>query len=309
MRKHLLHDEIRHLDPIDGTRLAVLWSGSEEKEVLFERVMTQSVVIAGAPEPAKHRRRVSRRLVALAASLAMIGLAIALVPSIIGRTGSPAFAVRQLPDGVIEIENVADIRDAKGLEAELREFGIDAVIVTETASPSLVGTAQAFAPGLGDRQLPGLRFGKDGSPDVFRWRIDPQVFRDQITITLYVEANKGEAYLNAAEVFEPGEVLGGLQCALGEPLRAADVAARLPKLGITPVWYVLTNFQGDSSGGTSHSEQVREVPEGEVSSGFAVNDHSVKFEVIPDGVTALPWQHTPLSDVPCTEEQAARWRQ
>ena len=147
----------------------------------------------------------------------------------------------------------------------------------------MVGKAEAFAPGLGDRQLPGLTFGDDGTPEVFRWRIDPKVFRDQITITLYVEAHEGEAYYNAEEVFEPGEVLGGLQCALGQPLRAADVAARLPEVGVTPVWYVLTDFQSDASGGTSSSEQVDEVPEGEVMSGYALDDHTVTFDVVPDG--------------------------
>lgn len=310
MRKNPHLDEIRRLDPIDGERLADSWARSQAKGILFEQVMTQSVGSMGAPEPAKHRPRVSRRLVAMAASLTVIGVGIALVPGMIESTSSRAFAVRQLPNGVIEIENVADIRDVKGLEAELREFGIDAEIVTETASPSLVGKAQAFAPGsLGDRPLPGLSFGKDGSPDVFRWRIDPKLFRDKITIKLYVEAHDGEAYLNGASVFEPGEALGGLQCALGEPLRAADVAAKLSELGITPVWYVLSNFQFDASGGTHYSTQVQEVPKGEIAVGSPVDNHTVRFDVIPDDVTVpSEWQRSKLSDLPCDEEQAARWR-
>lgn len=43
-------------------------------------------------------------------------------------------------------------------------------------------------------------------------------------------------------------------------------------------------------------------------SGYALDDHTVTFDVVPDNVTAPEWQQPQLSDVPCTDEQAARWR-
>jgi hypothetical protein len=49
------------------------------------------------------------------------------------------------------------------------------------------------------------------------------------------------------------------------------------------------------------------VPEGEITSGYALNDHTVRFEVVPDYVTAPQWHEPELSDVPY-DEQATRWR-
>lgn len=304
-------DEIRRLDPIDGTRLTDSWSNSDAKRALFLELTAARIHSDAFLEPTTRRRRVSPRVLAVAASLAIAGVGIVVASGIIQRTSTPAFAIRELPNGVIEIENVADIDDASGLEAELREFGIDAEIVTQPASPSLVGQAHAHAPGLNDDTdgaVEGLTFGKDGTRHVFRWRIDPHAFDDKIVITLFVEPQEGEPYLHATEAFASGEVLGGLHCALGTPVRAADVAARLPELGLTAEWFILSGFEGDATGGTVHSEQVAEVPDGEVVSSQPLDPDTVSFEVVPDGVTAPEWHGSPISDIPCTDGQAARWR-
>ena len=303
-------DEIRRLDPIDGTRLTDSWSDSDAKRALFFELTAAQVSRAAAPDPARHRR-VSRRVLALAASLAVAGVAIVLVSGVFQRTSTPAFAIRELPNGVIEIENVSDIRDVEGLENELHEFGIDAEVVAIPASPSMVGEAVAYVPGEGDpNPLPGLSHGRDGEPDVFTYRIDPAIFDGRVVIELYVKALPGEAYRAGQEAFAPGEVLGGLQCALGTPLRAADVAQRLPELGITPRWYVLSDFytESDGSGGGYHSEQVAEVPDGEVVASQPLDRETVSFEVVPDGITMPRWHQSPIADIPCTDEQAARWR-
>ena len=296
-----LTNSITRLDPIDGERLISAWSGSDAKRALLQEIDTSDErVIARLPQGGR-----SRRALAVAGVLVVAAVS-AVLTGVVPGTDNRAYAVRELPNGVIEIENVADIRDVRGLEAELREFGVDVEIVTETASPSLVGQAQANALGLGDRRLPGLEFGEDGTRDVFRWRIDPRVFHDKITITLFVQPREGESYLNSTAVFSPGEVLAGLHCALGEPVRAADVAERLPSLGITPIWTVHYPTDDPSIG---RFERVDEVPTGEVLSGHAIDESTVEFDVVEDEV-ALPksMREPMLSDAPCTKEQAARWR-
>lgn len=300
------NDDIRRLDPIDGERLAASWPKSEAKRALFHmlnvtQANTATHALASPP-------RSSRRVPTLAAGLAVAGVAIVLVTGVFQGTTTPAFAIRELPNGVIEIENVADLHDPGALEAELRDFGVNVEISTYPVSPSMVGTAVAGVDGVGDGPVSGLSFGQDGTSEVFRWRIDPKLFRDEIKIQLYVEAHEGEDYYFTEEVFEPGEILGGLQCALAEPLRAGDVAARLPQLGITPVWMVTTQVRpGDPH--VSREEQVEAVPEGEVMSGEALNDSTVQFHIVPDGVTLPGFYYRPhLSDVPCSPEQAAPWQ-
>lgn len=301
-------EEVRHLDPMDGTRLADSWSGSDAKMALFQELAAQRHSTAATPRPTM-RRAGPRRALILAASLAVAAVGIVLASGIVERTSSPAFAIRELPNGVIEIENVSDIRDVDGLENELREFGIDAEVVTVPASPSMVGEAFAYVPGEGDPSpLPGLSHGRDGEPDVFTYRIDPAVFDGRVVIELNVKALSGESYRASQEAFAPGEVLGGLHCALGTPLSAADVAARLPELGLTAQWFILSGFESDADGGTYHSEQVTEVPDGEVVSSQPLDRHRVSFEVLPDGITAPNWHESPIAEIPCTEEQAARWR-
>lgn len=301
-------EEIRHLDPIDNTRLADSWSGSDAKAALFQDLAAQRHSTAASPRPTMRRARPRRALV-LAASLALAAVGIVLASGIVERTSSPAFAIRELPNGVIEIENVSDIRDVEGLENELREFGIEAEVVAIPASPSIVGEAFAYVPGEGDPSpLPGLSHGRDGEPNVFTYRIDPAVFEGRVVIELNVKALPSEPYQASQEAFAPGEALGGLQCALGTPVRAADVAARLPELGLTARWFILSGFESDADGGTYHSQQVDEVPDGEVVASQPLDRKTISFEVVPDGTTAPRWHEPSFSDLRCSEEQAARWR-
>jgi len=303
-----MHDDefrdIRTIDPIEGDRLAEEWASSGAKHALF-----QAITMSDAPPLRKLHRRSPKRLAALAATLAVAATALA-VAGLLPGADTPAYAVRQLENGVIQIENVADLHDPSGLEKELREFGVDVQIVPRPVSPSMVGQARATTDALGeDEPVEGLTFGgNDGTKGVFTWMIDPRVFRDRITIELYVQADQGEGYDVSEEVFEPGEVLGGLQCALGEPLQAADVASRLSSLGLTAQWEVLTAFETDSDGGTYTTQPSAEVPNGQIISGYAVDGHTVRFEVLPDGQAPPDWLKPRLSDIPCSKEQAARWK-
>lgn len=297
-------DAIRRLAPIDRDRLAASWSDSDAKTALFQEITAMPVetdTLTRPPAP----RRIPRRTLALAASLAVAAITLAVAPGLISDTSSRAFAVRELPNGVIEIDVSPQFRDGNALAAELREYGIAIDIETITASPSRVGEVNVFNQTGGDYIPEGLSFGEDGTPDVFRWTIDPNVFRERLTVQIAVAADEGEPYTMAAEVFASGEVLGGLHCALGEPIRAEDVTPYLDDLGLAPLWEVVSSTDDPS---ITHSEQVEEAPAGEILSGYAVDDATVRFEVRLDGVT-LPksWERRLTDDHPCSAEQAAAW--
>jgi hypothetical protein len=259
-----------------------------------------------------HRRplapaRIRRRTLALAAIAAVAAVALAVVPDLF--SGTPAYAIRQLPNGVIVIDWSMDSfsPNAAAIAEDLRGYGVEVEITTIPVSPSAVGEVLAAYPGAGDTGPPrGLTIGKEGTPEAFTWTIDPTVFRGPVTLQVSVPASDGEPYQISQEVFEPGEVLGGLQCALGEPLRAADVAARLPALGITAVWSVIDPASVTADG--YHETPVDHVPDGDILWGYALDDATVQFTVAPDGVPLSKYPPARLSDVPCTPEQAAPWK-
>ena len=308
MRRRNPIDDLARIDPIDGDRLAASWSNSEAKQALLEEITTMPVdTFQPATEPTRATgpgpQRAPRRRLRLAAGVAIAAVALVLVQGVL-TNGNRAFAVRQLPNGVIEVDASPQFRDGDALAAELREFGIDVEITTVPSSPSMVGEVEVFAPGGGDYIPEGLSFGADGTPDVFNLRIDPNLFTERLTLRLYVAAREGERYQFATSVFQPGEVLAGLHCALGEPLRAEDLPPYLADLGLTPVW---TTISSTDDAGITNSEQVQEVPNGQVVIGFAQDSTTVEFEVLLDGVTLPDGYMSSYSDVACTPEQAAAW--
>ncbi len=297
-------DDLRRIDPVDGERIAATWADSDAKTALFQEITTMPVdTVTPLRTPVPPRR--PRYRFAIAAGLVVAAAAIAIGGGTVFN-GSPAYAIRQLDNGVIEIDWFADHRDGSELAAELRQFGIEVDIVAVPASPSAVGTITGIVPGEGTSVPEGITWGEDGTDEVFTWQIDPAVFRGPISLDIAVAAEEGEPYQMAEEVFEPGEVLGGLHCALGEPLRAADVAKKLPALGVEPVWNVAAPVSGDP--GAMRETTVDEVPAGEILWGYAVDDATVNFTVVPDGVSLDPdFYPTRLSDLPCTPGQAAAW--
>lgn len=301
-------DDLGRLDPIDGARLAATWSDSDAKQALLKEITTMPV---HTPKPvtAAAAGRTPRRTLKLAAGFALAAAVLVVAQGILFN-GAPAFAVRELPNGVIEIDGSAQFRDGAALAAELREFGIEVEIITVVSSPSAVGTVTVWdQPGGGaeiteDYKPEGISYGADGSGDAFNITIDPSVFTDQITIQIQVQADEGERYVIAEEVFEPGEVVGGLHCALGEPLRVETLIPYLSDLGIDPIWSVASPTDDPFS---LYEEEVGYVPEGQVLWGYAQDASTVRFTVVPDGVTLSENYPARLSDMPCTPEQAAAW--
>ncbi|HEX2028562.1 MAG TPA: hypothetical protein VHF25_11270 [Nitriliruptorales bacterium] len=297
-------DAIRRLAPMDRDRLAASWSDSDAKLALFQEITAMPIdakAVTHPPAPARVPQR--RRILALAAGIAVVAATLAVAPGLVFDKGSRAFAIRELPNGVLEVEMSSGMRDGHALAAELREYGVESDIELVAASPSMVGQVTVFNQTGGEYIPEGMTLPADGS-DVWVMTIDPAVFRERLTIEIAVQPDQGQPYTMAAEVFTPGEVLGGLHCALGEPVRAADVASYVTELGLTPIWEVVSPTDDPSL--TRHT-QVEDVPEGEILSGYAVDTTTVRFNVRLDGVTLSEGWAPRLSDIPCTAEQAAAW--
>ncbi|GGI08717.1 hypothetical protein [Egicoccus halophilus] len=242
---------------------------------------------------------------AVAAGVAALAVGLAVGPGLSRDGGSPAFAVRELDGGVIEVRYDTDFRDGHALEAALREHGVDVRILPVPATPSAVGEVHGLEMGEPGATTPGFTWGPDGGD--FAFTIDPAVFREELTLHLAVEAAPGEPYQLAEEAFEPGEVLGGLHCHLGEPVQASALVPYLDALDLDVVWEVI-GPSPDGEPSSAFTERVDTVPDGRVMSGYAVDATTVRFEVELPTATLDPahWQPR-LSDEPCTPELAAAW--
>jgi hypothetical protein len=317
------HDEainrlVSSIDPVDADQLATQWSGSAASAALFEEITTmstQTVPTATAqsspaprrPAPANGRRyrRLPRAAFAVAAAIVAFVIGLGLLPG-----PDAAYAIVEQADGRITVNVLAQFRDADALAADLRRHGIDAKVSTATASPSMVGQVELGTEvelGAGDGgPVPGIEPGADGSAGVFDWTIDPSRFSGVLRILVFVEPDAGEPYTTAQEVFEPGERLAGLHCALGEPLRSADVARFLGRAGVTAEWTVVTPTDDPS---LLTNTVVEAVPDGVVLSGYPVDASSVRFDVALDAdLAALAPLYNPLSDVPCQPGDGDAWR-
>ncbi len=303
-RQSKVGDDIRRLDPIDGDRLAAAWSECDAKQALFEEITTMPA--ATVPTTRTVTVRAPRRRLRLAAGLAIAAAGLVLMQGLLF-DGTPAYAVRQLPNGVLEVNVTPGFRDGDALAAELRDYGVDVQITTIVASPSLVGHVDVFGPPDASYPIPGLSSGPDGTPEVFTWTIDPAVFTERLTIEVSVAAAPGEQYQSASEVFSPGEALAGLQCALGEPLRPEDVLPYLDDLGITPIWITIAATNDPS---ITQETEVAGVPSGEIMWGYMRDASTVQLTVLPDGVTLSEASgvSSRLSDVPCTPAAADAWQ-
>lgn len=296
---------IGFVDPLDGGFVAAAWTDSRAGQTLLEEIVAGPVDRPGRVD-AHVKRRSRVRVLRLVVGVAVAAVAFVLAQGFL-TDATPAFAVRQLTNGVVQVDAATQFRDGNALATELRAYGINVKVTAVPSSPSEVGKVGVFAPGGGDYIPKGLTFGPDGSDDVFHFTIDPRLFTERLTIEMHVAARPGERYVIAQEVFEPGEALGGLECALGEPLKAEELVPYLTKLQLSPQWFVISPTDDPTIYRTT---QVDKVPDGEVMSGYSVDATTVHFEVKPDGVTLPPGGYglPHLSDVPCTPDQAAAWR-
>lgn len=303
-------DRLHESDPVDAAQIIASWSDSDAKASLLKEIIampTETLTrdpdsktpIASHPSDARSRWR---RPTVLVAAAAFAALAIGIGSTLTG-SPEPAYAISETPDGLIQVDVLAEFRDGDALARDLGDRGIDTEVENVPASPSMVGTVEL---GTTDGPAAGIQpGGADGTSGVFDWTIDPTVFTGTLSVRVFVEADDGEPFGAAQEVFEPGEKLGGLQCALGEPMRAADVARHLDRADLTAQWSIVTPTDDAS---VTNTTQVEEVPNGVVLSGYAIDNSTVRFDVLEDGQTLASGSAGYISDFPCTPEAAAAWR-
>ncbi|MEU9832516.1 hypothetical protein AB0D67_13380 [Streptosporangium sp. NPDC048047] len=94
------------------------------------------------PRPVPARRLPFRRPV-LALAAAVAAAAAVAVPLVIG--GAPAYAVDKTPDGSIRVQ-IKEFRDAKKLEADLKDLGLNAVVDYVPPGKRCEGTRGDFLP-------------------------------------------------------------------------------------------------------------------------------------------------------------------
>jgi len=240
----------------------------------------------------RSRVRLPHRAVRLAGVAAMIALAVVVGAPLLG--DSPAYAIRQVEGGVIEIEWSTDHRGGEQITADLREYGIEVTIRNTPASPSMVGQII----GLSDpSDVPvGVNLDTNLGEDSVTWRIDPSRLRGPLDLELAVTARAGERYMASAPVFASGEALDGLHCDDAE-LRADDVAAHLSALGLSAEWSVLKAAPGAAY---ASETTIDTVPDGEVVWGYAHSDTTVQLTVLADNTPVDPALFFPhVSDLPC----------
>lgn len=251
----------------------------------------------------------ARRFVPLAgAAVLAVAVAVTIGPSIVAPGHSAkAYGVRQAPDGWVYVSWEKDFDDAGALEAELRSYGIDIRVSTVPGSPSTVG--RAYGADLPDQgEAPGFRWIKDPKAEGADFAIDPEVFTRPIDLTVAVRAAHGTSYVIAEEAFEPGEPLAGLQCAIGEPMTADALQPYAERADITFTWDVVRVIDRDRSGGTLESDHEASPDGGLVLAAFATDSEHVRVTVLAAGERNLDDNEPRLSDAPCTESDAARWR-
>ncbi len=310
-------------DPIDGDAVMAAWDRSAVAAQQLEEIIAMPTLtrpIPTQPTTAAPRRlsEVTRprhrrtwvRTGGLVGATAALGAALAILPGT-ATTGSRAFAVRPLEGGVVVIDVFSDFRDGDALAADLRQYGIDVRIATQPVSPSLVGTVVSQSTGSGDAGThPGVSYDVgDSAPGVFTLSIDPAVFRGPLRLDVGVAAAPGEAYVTRNEVFDDGEVLGGLPCLIGETFSPDELAPYVERLGLTTLWDVVTDVAPDPTGATWTSVAMATPPVGQVTSAYATDDRTVQVTVLPSTLS----EHAALfagwiSTDGCTAEAAARWQ-
>lgn len=256
-------DHVGRLDPIDGNRVATEWSTSDAKKALFQEIT--SMPVNTVPDIDTEASRTTPRYATLIAAALALAVMVVTLPGLLSDSVSAAYAVRRLPDGMLEVTWDGEL-DGDALEATLREHDIDVHIETQPASPSLVGQVA----GLGPQQYGAFEWGDTTSS----FTIDPTTFTGTFYMLIMRTAEPGEPYATAADAFEPGEVLHEVACIAERPLRSNILAIHLDRLGQTPVWNILNGrtFDGD-------------VPRGEVLHARAMDAETVEVTVRLDGDT------------------------
>lgn len=310
--------ELAATDPIDDQSLTER-VGPVAAEVIAEITAattegpsgTHPELTAGAEGRVTPLRGRTWPLIAAAACFAAIAVTAGLVALLPG-TSEPAYAIT-LDGDVVVVNWVRDLRDGSAIGEGLRAYGVDATVRAVPASPSRVGRVLTVAVnGVETGAMPrGVSWGADGTDEVFTWRIDPTTFQDSIQIEIGVEPEPGEPYVVAESAFAPGEVLGGLHCALESldlPVTAAAVDKQVRRLDLDVHWFQMTEATDSASGDLGEEVPSRTPPAGTVLDVQPIDSRTVRVSVAPPGASPTAPIFTPVRpSAACTPELASRW--
>jgi len=223
-----------------------------------------------------------------------------------------SFSLSTGDDGVIVVSFDSGFDDGEGLEAQLREAGVDVEVTTTPVSPSLVGRALVVIGTSDILPQPGIEY-SDLALTIDRSELDGPI-RMEIGVAADVHQTAGNA-------FDPRELFDGLPCAFPAPLMAPDLAAAADDIGVNIEWTVLTpvpipaadtsppspDVLGPPPEWTMHGEVVADVPPGEVLFAYAASVDLVRVDVIAEDADVPAGFEAELGSTPCTAERAARW--
>jgi hypothetical protein len=223
-----------------------------QRDVLFERIVSSDAIVSPAREGStstpRHRRPatvlVGVGAIALVVVIAVLAL---LTQSVVSaKAAGVAFASQ---GGYLDVTITDPSAPAASMQAAFVQHGLDITVVTDDASPSLVGTITfddstfqpIYAP-EGSCLLPG---GATRCQIGFRVPLD---FSGQASIVVNAPTPTGQTYNSTNDAFAPGEVL---HCSGLYGTKVAQAAPILQKLGLTTVWR--TGGSNDPANGVSEA--------------------------------------------------------
>ncbi len=249
-----------------------------------------------------NRRRVRRRALLAVPALAFIAAGAFVLTD---GGSNPAHALTEQPDGTILVEVFPDFSDVVGLQQDLADAGLEAMVVQLRAHPSLEGVVEVSSH---DNEAAGALEFQDGS-----FVIDLGAVEGPLEILVYSATSAGNDYQASPSVFGPGQPFHGLHCAYPDgPLTSADFDARLQEAGITKVNWV-TFGPVDPDTGAIESAEHDEQPGGAVVDSQMRNADTLDVFVDLDGeapaaATISMHDGTHQRTLPeCTQELAVRW--
>lgn len=252
-----------------------------------------------------------RSWLAAAAIVAVISLAVLIVPTLVsdGPRGAAAFAVQEDGDGRIHVTVRSDFDQSERLAAELKARGVEVIMIDVPAHPTLVGTIEVPL-----HQLPpgGTEVG-DGE-----FWIDPQQFDGEVEILVYRDPESGERWRQAPSVFHPDEPLGGLPCASEGPMDTQTLERAAVDKGLQVEWIVLTKHP--STADSIELEIMDQRPEGQIWAAQRVAETVIEATVLPAELAEQDGDMEPPSmslnthterfeggEPPCTPELTDLW--
>ncbi|HVM13865.1 MAG TPA: hypothetical protein VM287_06010 [Egibacteraceae bacterium] len=264
---------------------------------------------ATAHDPDRRGFGRARRTVALVAAVTVLAVLAVLTPALLGspRFTQPAFAVRTLPDGSVEVIVEEHFDEPTRLRQELVSHGVAVEVIEVAGSPSEVGKlSHLFVP----EDAEGVEVRRSSPSHVWEFVVDPDRFDGAITLEIARAAQPGEHLYATGDAFAEGEPLEGLPCALGWPIDSAELARAAARVGLDVSWIAVTNVTDNSWGGKDAARR----PDGAVFFAHLNTPETLQVSVLvpgtdPRGLPGKDWRDAgERYTSSCSPQTIDRWR-